>query len=179
MKHTLYTLEKKQFHLEGYWLFAGVLFFCYVLSIQMNMQTIYLDLQNGRIPDSVTTVPFLSKVGILSTFGLCAYLNHQLFLISENGSIAPRISRYLTLPLTRKDYYGVKARIFFQKTGILLLSLTAMFHVSFLGFKLPLSVYLHSLPDLVFTCLFLLLGATLLFTGYLLYDFSYLKHHTI
>lgn len=43
MKHTLYTLEKKQFHLEGYWLFAGVLFFCYVLSIQMNMQTIYLD----------------------------------------------------------------------------------------------------------------------------------------
>lgn len=27
MKHTLYTLEKKQFHLEGYWLFAGVLFF--------------------------------------------------------------------------------------------------------------------------------------------------------
>ncbi len=53
MKHTLYALEKKQFHLEGYWLFAGVLFFCYVLSIQMNMQTIYLDLQNGRIPDSV------------------------------------------------------------------------------------------------------------------------------
>lgn len=154
-------------------------FFCYVLSIQMNMQTIYLDLQNGRIPDSVTTVPFLSKVGILSIFGLCAYLNHQLFLISENGSIAPRISRYLTLPLTRKDYYGVKARIFFQKTGILLLSLTAMFHVSFLGFKLPLSVYLHSLPNLIFTCLFLLLGATLLFTGYLLYDFSYLKHHTI
>ena len=63
MKHTLYTLEKKQFHLEGYWLFAGVLFFCYVLSIQMNMQTIYLDLQNGRIPDSVTTV---SLSGILS-----------------------------------------------------------------------------------------------------------------
>lgn len=170
MKHTLYTLEKKQFHLEGYWLFAGVLFFCYVLSIQMNMQTIYLDLQNGRIPDSVTTVPFLSKVGILSIFGLCAYLNHQLFLISENGSIAPRISRYLTLPLTRKDYYGVKARIFFKNRN------SAPFTDSHVPrFLSGIQTAAVCLPAFSagpgFTCLFLLLGATLLFTGYLLYDF--------
>ncbi|NSI53355.1 hypothetical protein G4947_15465, partial [[Ruminococcus] gnavus] len=107
----------------------------------------------------------------------CLKLRYHYILIAENGVISSRVTRYLTLPLRRQDYYKIKARIFFEKFGVLLLTLVAMFHISFLGYRLPLSLWKRSLPELILTCCFLFFAAILIFAGYLFHDLYCLKHH--
>ena len=129
MNHNVYHIEKQTFHFGGYWLLTGTLFFLYLPTSQFEMQNAYHALSKGLIPDPATFLPVWFIFGI---FGLCCYLCYELFLIAENGVISSRVTRYLTLPLRRQDYYKIKARIFFEKFGVLLLTLVAMFHISFL-----------------------------------------------
>lgn len=173
MNHNIYLTEKRMLHLEGFYLLTGCLLFLYMLSSQSEMQHAYFDLSNGHSPDSVTFLPFWI---VLGTLGLSIYLCYELFLIAENGIISPRITRYLTLPIRCRDYHRMKARIFFRKLGLLILILVIMFHLSFLGYKLPLSLWKHSLPELILTCCFLFAAGTLIFIGYLLCDLLCLKH---
>ena len=128
--------------------------------------------KTNKMTDTILPVWF-----IFGIFGLCCYLCYELFLIAENGVISSRVTRYLTLPLRRQDYYKIKARIFFEKFGVLLLTLVAMFHISFLGYRLPLSLWKRSLPELILTCCFLFFAAILIFAGYLFHDLYCLKHH--
>ena len=174
MNHNVYHIEKQTFHFGGYWLVTGTLFFLYLPTSQFEMQNAYHALSKGLIPDPATFLPVWFIFGI---FGLCCYLCYELFLIAENGVISSRVTRYLTLPLRRQDYYKIKARIFFEKFGVLLLTLVAMFHISFLGYRLPLSLWKRSLPELILTCCFLFFAAILIFAGYLFHDLYCLKHH--
>lgn len=110
MNHNVYHIEKQTFHFGGYWLLTGTLFFLYLPTSQFEMQNAYHALSKGLIPDPATFLPVWFIFGI---FGLCCYLCYELFLIAENGVISSRVTRYLTLPLRRQDYYKIKARIFF------------------------------------------------------------------
>lgn len=174
MNHNVYHIEKQTFHFGGYWLLTGTLFFLYLPTSQFEMQNAYHALSKRLNPDPATFLPVWFIFGI---FGLCFYLCYELFLIAENGVISSRVTRYLTLPLRRQDYYKIKARIFFEKFGVLLLTLVAMFHISFLGYRLPLSLWKRSLPELILTCCFLFFAAILIFAGYLFHDLYCLKHH--
>ena len=116
MNHNVYHIEKQTFHFGGYWLLTGTLFFLYLPTSQFEMQNAYHALSKGLIPDPATFLPVWFIFGI---FGLCCYLCYELFLIAENGVISSRVTRYLTLPLRRQDYYKIKARIFFEKFGVL------------------------------------------------------------
>lgn len=113
MNHNVYHIEKQTFHFGGYWLLTGTLFFLYLPTSQFEMQNAYHALSKRLNPDPATFLPVWFIFGI---FGLCCYLCYELFLIAENGVISSRVTRYLTLPLRRQDYYKIKARIFLKNS---------------------------------------------------------------
>lgn len=173
MNHNVYHIEKQTFHFGGTGCNRNLLFPLCFQPPSWDAERLSCSFKKVE-PGSCHLSPCLVYFRYFRTLLLSLL---WAFLIAENGVISSRVTRYLTLPLRRQDYYKIKARIFFEKFGVLLLTLIAMFHISFLGYRLPLSLWKRSLPELILTCCFLFFAAILIFAGYLFHDLYCLKHH--